>query len=428
MAHQEVNVTMANFESYYQKLIQDANDPFLRTAVEKALVNYKARKETWLKRITNIPDLAKELKKRRDEAMGHLEENLKKAIQIMQENGMKVYQAKDSQEACKIALDLIGNEKVITKVKSLTTEEIGLNEYLEEHGKQIWETDVGAVLLQVAHRKAAHPTGVSISVPKEVFAEYFSKLAGKQLPPDPNVLVNFVRDFIRQKCLESKVAVSGANAITADTGSIYIVTNEGNDRLVTSLPDKHIIIAGIDKVMPDRDTANLYCQVMPLYTTGHATTQYITQIMGISSSSDIERLSVKPAAGPAEIDVILLDNGRRRMVQDPDFKEAFRCLRCGTCLYDCPVWNLVAHDFGEHVYMGGLGVPLTLFSLGLDAVATQALSCTQCGRCKEVCPMEIDTPKLIRKTRNMMLKNKITPKQINAMLNNVIEKGSPYVR
>jgi L-lactate dehydrogenase complex protein LldG len=116
------------------------------------------------------------------------------------------------------------------------------------------------------------------------------------------------------------------------------------------------------------------------------------------------------------------------MVEDPDFKEAFKCLRCGTCLYDCPVWNLVAHDFGEHVYMGGLGVPLTLFSLGLDAVATQALSCTQCGRCKEVCPMEIDTPKLIRKTRNMLLRNKITPKQINAMLTNVVEKGSPYVR
>ncbi|WXG47362.1 MAG: LUD domain-containing protein [Candidatus Atabeyarchaeum deiterrae] len=419
---------MADFDSYYQKLLKDANDPFLRTAVEKAITNYRVRKETWLKRVTNIQDLAKELKNRRREALDHLEENIKKAVEIMQENGMKVYQAKDAHEACSKTLELIGNEKLVTKVKSLTTEEIGLNEFLEEHGIEIWETDVGAVLLQVAHRKAAHPTGVSISVPKEVFAEYFSKLAGRKLPPDPNVLVAFVRDFIREKSIKSKVAVSGANAITADTGTVYLVTNEGNDRLVTSLPEKHIIIAGIDKVMPDRDTANLYCQVMPLYTTGHATTQYITQIMGISSSSDIERLSVKPAAGPAEIDVILLDNGRRKMAQDADFKEAFTCLRCGTCLYDCPVWNLVAHDYGEFTYMGGLGVPWTLFTLGLDSVATQAFSCTQCGRCKEVCPMEIDTPKLIRKTRSLLINNKTVPKQISAMLNNTIEKGSPYIR
>jgi len=308
-----------NFEAYYQKLIQDANDTFLRTAVEKSLTNYKERKVASLKRIKNIPDLAKELEKRRKDSREHLEENIKKAIEVVEANGMKVYQANDAEEACKKTLELIGNEKLVTKVKSLTTEEIGLNEYLEEHGIEIWETDVGAVLLQVAHRKAAHPTGVSISVPKEVFADYFSKLAGRQLPPDPKVLVAFVRDFIREKCFQSKVAISGANAITADTGTIYLVTNEGNDRLVTSLPDKHIIIAGIDKIMPDRDTANLYCQVMPLYTTGHYTTQYITQLMGISSSSDIERLSVKPAAGPAEIDVILLDNGRRKMAADPDF-------------------------------------------------------------------------------------------------------------
>jgi L-lactate dehydrogenase complex protein LldG len=419
---------MPNFDAYYQKLIQDANDSFLRTAVEKALVNYKERKIASLKRIKNIPDLAKELEKRRKDSRDHLEENIKKAVEVLEANGMKVYQVRDAEEACKKTLELIGNEKLVTKVKSLTTEEIGLNEFLEENGIEIWETDVGAVLLQIAHRKAAHPTGVSISVPKEVFADYFSKLAGRQLPPDPKVLVAFVRDFIREKCFQSKVAISGANAITADTGTIYIVTNEGNDRLVTSLPDKHIIIAGIDKIMPDRDTANLYCQVMPLYTTGHYTTQYITQLMGISSSSDIERLSVKPAAGPSEIDVILLDNGRRKMATDPEFKESFICLRCGTCLYDCPVWTTVAHDFGEYTYMGGLGVAWTLFTSGPKEVATQAFSCTQCGRCKEVCPMEIDTPKIIRKTRSLLLRSNTVPKQINAMLSNVVQKGSPYAR
>jgi L-lactate dehydrogenase complex protein LldG len=394
--------------------------------VEKALTNYNERRADSLKRIKNIPDLAKELEKRRKDSAEHLEENVKKAIEVLEANGMRVYQADNAEEACRKTLELMGNEKLVTKVKSLTTEEIGLNEYLEEHGIEIWETDVGAVLLQVAHRKAAHPTGVSISVPKEVFATYFSKLAGKQLPPDPKILVSFVRNFIREKSLQSRVAISGANAITADTGTVYLVTNEGNDRLVTSLADRHIIIAGIDKIMPDRDTANLYCQVMPLYTTGHYTTQYITQIMGISSSSDIERLSVKPAAGPAEIDVILLDNGRRKMATDPDFKESFICLRCGTCLYECPVWNIIAQDFGEHTYMGGLGVAWTLFTSGPDEVAAQAFSCTQCGRCKEVCPMEIDTPKIIRRTRGLLLKNKMIPKQISIMLSNVAQKGSPY--
>ena len=400
---------MVELQTYFKDLAEKSNETFLQTAIVRSRTHYLTRKEKNLQKLKNIQEWVKQLKDIRHATLDRLPELVKEAKQAMEDRGMHVYMAKDGNEANKIVLDLCKNwnAKTMVKGKSIASEEIEMNEHLKEHGITAWETDVGALLLQIMNGKAMHPTGVSIAVPREIAAKYFSDLAGKELPPDPPTLVAFVREFVRKKVWEADVGFSGANAITADTGSIYLLTNEGNGRLVTSVPPKHIVLAGIEKVMPNRDAADLYVKVMPVYTTGADAIIYLSVIGGISTSNDIERISVYPASGPNEVHVILLDNGRVALLKDPDFREILTCLKCGACLMECPLWNVVAGYFGEHVYMGGFGTVLTAFTRGLEAAVTQAFTCTLCGKCKDLCPMGIDIPEMIRKLRQKIVERKI---------------------
>jgi len=417
---------MVDFEGYYARISEAASDPRLQAAIDKAVDNYERKKKEWLERIGRIPEFAKALEGKRRADVEDLAKNVERATEVMRYNGMKVFHAKTADEARGIILDLIGAERLVMKVKSLTTEEIGLNEFLQSRGVEVWETDVGAVLLQLTHGKAAHPTGLCISTPKERFAEEFGKMAGREIGARPEDLVAYIREFVKDKIVGAKVAISGANAITADTGSIYLLTNEGNDRLVTSWPEKHIVVAGIDKVCPDREAADLYTRVMPFYTTGGGFTQYVSIITGISSSSDIERMSVRPACGPREIDVVLLDNGRSEMLASDDFRDALICLRCGACLLSCPVWRAIAQEYGESVYMGGMGTPLTLFTAGPEKAAPQAYTCLECGKCKEVCPVGIDVRHMIEKARELLAAKHLVPPIIESLKEKILTSGSPY--
>jgi len=409
---------MIDLDIYLRDLVKKSNDKILQTAILRSRREYLTRRDKNLRRLKNsnininIKDRVEELKAIRRANLERIPELIGVAKEAMEDHGMRVHIARDSVEANKIVADLCGNEgwnaELVVKAKSITSEEIELNKHLAEcTGITVWETDVGALLLQLMDGKAMHPTGVSIAVPSDVAAEYFSKLAGRRLPPDPQILVAFVREFIREKIMNADVGITGANAITADTGSIYLLENEGNIRLVTSIPEKQIVLTGIEKIMPNRDAADLYVQVMPVYTTGAEAITYLNIIGGISVSSDIERISVRPASGPDEIDVILLDNGRLELLKDHDFREILTCLKCGACLMECPLWNIVAGYFGEHVYMGGFGTIFTAFTKGLEAAVAQAFTCTLCGKCKDICPMGIDVPEMIRKLRQRIVEEGI---------------------
>jgi len=418
---------MTELETYFKGLVEKSNEAFLQTAIVRSRTHYLTRKEKNLQKLKSIQAWVEELKDARRATLDKLPELVEQAKQAMKDRGMNVYMAKDANEANKTILDLCENwnAKVMVKGKSIASEEIEMNQCLEEHGISVWETDVGALLLQIMNGKAMHPTGVSIAVPREIAAMYFSKLAGKELPPDPPTLVAFVREFVRKKVWEADVGFTGANAITADTGSIYLLTNEGNGRLVTSVPEKHIVLAGIEKVMPSRDVADLYVKVMPVYTTGADAIIYLSVIGGISTSNDIERVSVTPASGPKEIHVILLDNGRTALLKDQDFREILTCLKCGACLMECPLWNVVAGYFGEHVYMGGFGAILTAFTRGFEAAVPQAFTCTLCGKCKDLCPLGIDVPEMIRKLRQRIVETGIAEPH-ERMASNAKRTFNPY--
>jgi len=418
---------MTKLETYFKGLVEKSHEAFLQTAIVRARTHYLTRKEENLRKLENIQEWVKELQDARRATLDKLPELVRRAKQAMEDHGMNVYMARDGSEANKTILDLCEswNAKVMVKCKSIASEEVGMNKRLEERGITVWETDVGALLLQIMNGKAMHPTGMSIAVPREIAAKYFSKLAEKELPPDPPTLVSFVREFIRKKVWEADVGFTGANAITADTGSIYVLTNEGNDKLVTSVPPKHIVLAGIEKVMPSRDVADLYAKVMPVYTTGADAIIYLSVIGGISTSNDIERISVTPASGPKEVHVILLDNGRTALLKDQCFRETLVCLKCGACLMECPLWNVIAGYFGEHAYMGGFGAILTAFTEGFEAAVPQAFTCTLCGKCKDLCPMGIDVPEMIRKLRQRIVERGIaTPHE--RIASNVRRTFNPY--
>ena len=412
-------------EDYFNELVEVAWDEEHRGAVARAVERYLQRRARSMSKLM-VEEWARELREIRRSYLDRLEELVGMAKDAMEEQGMMVHEASTAEEARRLVYELLEDAQLLVKVKSLTSEEVELNEYLEERGVEVWETDVGAILLQLLKWRPSHPTGVSITVSKRRAAEAYSKLAGRRLPEDPAALVEFVRVFVREKALKARVGLTGANAIAADVGLIYVLTNEANDRLVTTLPDRLIVLAGIEKVMPDRQTCELYAKVIPVYATGGASVTFMSTI-GLSRSSDIERVVVAPASGPKEVHVVLLDNGRREMLRDPVFKEALRCIKCGGCLYFCPVWNVVAGFFsGGGPYMGGFGVPWTLYTRGLEAAALQAYTCTLCGRCRGVCPMEVDVPRMVLKVRELAASKGLLPPRLEEMAKAIAERGEPF--
>ena len=413
------------FEEHFDRLLGVAGDLEHREAIVRATQHYEARKRRSMERF-KVEEWARELRELRRGSLGRLMDLVREAMDAMRDQGMHVHWASTAEEARRIIYELVEGEEEVVKVKSLTTEEVDLNEYLEERGVKVWETDVGALLMQLLGWRPSHPTGVSITVPRQRAAEAYSRLAGRRLPDDPKQLVAFVRGFVRERALRARVGISGANAIAADTGLIYLLTNEANDRLVTTLVERHIVLAGIEKVMPDRYSCELYSKVMPVYATGGAFASF-TGTIGVSRSSDIERVVVSPASGPSELHVVLLDNGRTRMLEDPVFREALVCIKCGGCLYNCPVWRVVGGHFSsEGPYMGGFGVALTLFTRGLKAAALQAYTCTLCGRCRDECPMGVDVPGMVMRVRELAAVEGLVPEGIRRAADNIASTGSPY--
>ncbi|MGP3667284.1 MAG: LUD domain-containing protein [Candidatus Bathyarchaeota archaeon] len=417
-----------NFDKYFDDLTQKSYEAFLQRAIVRARTAYWDRRRVNFPKLKYVEKWCEELKGIRRVALDKFLDYVKMARDWMESRDIRTHWAKDAAEANKIIYELFSSwrAKKVFKVKSIASEEIGMNEYLEERGIKAWETDVGAVILQLMHGKAMHPTGVSIAVAREVAKEYLSKFLGKDLPADPAALTKATCDWVKKAVPEADAVFSGANAIVAETGEIWVLENEANGRLVLAQPKPYVCLAGIEKVYPTRYAALLYASIMPVYVTGAAAIDNITIIGGKSASNDIERVRVSPATGHEEIHVVFLDNGRTAMLKDPDFQVMLTCLKCGACLMDCPMWNTVAGYFGEHVYMGAFGIVWTAFTRSLEDAAPQAYTCVLCGRCKDMCPMGIDLPRLIKRLRQKLVEKGIVPQQLQVMSENILKYGSPY--
>lgn len=390
------------FNDYTKNLNKASKDENIKKAITRAVKSYRETTAETLNRFPHTPAMAEEVRELKTKSIANNSELLKQAMDSVERNKGKAFYAKDKQEALEMTAKIIGTGKTIVKGKSMLGEELSLREYLAEKGNEVWETDLGEFILQLNHEKPMHILSPSIHVPREQVAELFTKFFKKEVPPDIAQEVAVVREFLREKYFTADVGISGANVVAADTGAMVIIENEGNVRLSTGAPPVHIVVVGIEKIVPTFQDAMKVSEVTWRYAQ-YGVPGYVNIISGPSKTGDIEKVTTYGAHGPKEFYVIFVDNGRSDMAKEEEFSEALNCLRCGGCMYECPVFQVTAGHFG-HVYMSGIGAVWTAFVAGgLEKAAPLVFTCLRCGRCVERCPMKINVPAMMGKLRERVV-------------------------
>ena len=299
--------------------------------------------------------------------------------------GGRVHWASDAEEANGIVLEIANRHGVrsIVKSKSMVSEEIGLNHALEAAGIRAYETDLGEFIVQLAGQKPSHITAPALHMTKEEIAELFREKLGVDARPVPEELTELARQRLRGEFLDAGMGISGGNFLIAETGTLLIVTNEGNGRMSTTLPPVHVAVVGIEKVIPDWESAAVLLKLLARSTSGSKITAYNTCITGVREG------------GPKEFHLVLLDNGRSRILADEIAREALLCIRCGACMNICPVYNNVGgHAYGA-VYQGPIGAMLTPLLMGTRIAGGLPFASTLCGACAEFCPVMIPIPEIL---------------------------------
>lgn len=391
------------FEEYYDVLLRKAHDDNISLGLSRSVTAYRERKARALEKFPHTVELAKEVRHLKEDCIDRLDELVEKASAALEENGAQVYHAESADEALKIIGEIIGSGKVIVSGKTLTGDEVGLRQHLESLGNEFWETDAGEFIQQLRGEKPMHYLGPSLHVTREQVAELLTDLLGRDVPPDIPVEVKTIREFLRSKYFKADIGISGCNVLAADTGSVILLENEGNIRMSTTVPPIHIVLVGIEKVVPTFHDAFKVAEVVWRYG-GFTIPLYISSVSGPSATGDIEYTMVRGASGPLELHVVFLDNGRSTLARDPVLKEALYCIKCGGCLLECPIFQLAAGHYGGRGYFGGVGAILSAYmGGGFDEAAPIVYTCLRCGRCTEVCPQSIDLSKLIPELRHRIV-------------------------
>lgn len=363
------------------------------TALRKAFNSVKE------KQALNLPagftERKKRLKTARELCVGN-EELLAKAIANLKKNGIKVHLAKEKQEAIDIILNELGDEKLVVKSKSNVTKEIELTKALEKNGITVVETDIGDRILQLLGTKPSHPTGPVAHLSAKEIAKRLSAHYGVPLTGTPEEIVKAVRDDVISNINKARIGITGANAITAEEGSILMTHNEGNIYEVMR-KEKHIVVTSIDKIYPDIEDAVNMIKILSFNATGSIIPSFLEVITGVSRTADVEKKFIKGVHSPSEITLILVDNKRSELARN-GFKELLYCIGCGNCLIYCPMYNTVGNEYAIDNNLGGKGI--AYYSLSNNEKNEKLELCLACGKCKENCPLELDIPAIIRNIRS----------------------------
>lgn len=330
----------------------------------------------------------------------HALENLDYYLELLHdrvtEAGGQVHFARDAAQANAIVAEIARSRgvKIATKSKSMVSEELDLNHTLESNGVDVYETDLGEYIIQLAGESPSHLVAPALHKTKEQVSELFHQELGVPLTDDIEEMARVARQVLREKFLSADLGISGANFLVAETGSLVIITNEGNGRLCTSAPRIHVGITGMEKVIPSLQDLAVFLRLLPRSATGQRLTSYVSMVTGPRRSEDED--------GPEEFHLVLVDNGRSRLLADPELREALYCIRCGACLNICPVYGKIGgHAYGW-VYPGPIGAIVSPTLVGLKEAKDLPHASSLCGACREVCPIKIDIPRMLLHLRHRL--------------------------
>ena len=369
-----------------------------RRIINYNIGKYDAAVDKGLSRIINLENAKKKGHVIKWRVMENLDKILPEFEANFQKRGGKVIWANDAEEANREILNILqkAGAKTVVKSKSMVTEEIQLNEFLEQNHIESLETDLGEYIVQLLGQKPYHIVTPAMHLSKEDIAKLFNERFGTPIDATPEQLTQKARELLREKYVRADAGITGANFLIADTGSIAISENEGNARLSTSFPKIHIAVVGIEKIIPSITDLDLFWPMLATHGTGQNLTVYNTILSGPRKPDEID--------GPEEMYVILLDNGRTNLLAQKDQRQALYCIRCGACLNACPVYKNIGGHTYETTYSGPIGSIISPHMNGMEEFKHLSYASSLCGKCTEVCPVKIDIHKMLLLNRRDAVK------------------------
>src|SRR6266480_4379032 len=385
-----------------ERAAQALGDRFLHEALDIATTRFIALRRDAFGDFPEGEQLRDRARAIKEATLQRLDAHLETLVANIERLGGHVHFATTAEDARAIILDIARRTgaRMAVKSKSMATEEIHLNDALQAIGVTPVETDLGEYIIQLAHERPSHIIAPAIHKTKGQVAELFSRELKRPAEPDPEALTRIARGELREKFLQADLGITGANFAVADSGTIVLVTNEGNGRMVTTLPRVHIAVMGVEKVVPSMTDLMVFLAILATSATGQKLSVYTTLVRGPRRAGELE--------GPDEFHLVLLDNGRIDQLAGP-LREALYCLRCGACLNVCPVYRQIGgHAYG-HTYPGPIGILLTAMLNGPGPVKELAHASSLCGACADACPVRIDIPRMLIELRREVDERKIAP-------------------
>lgn len=383
--------TTIPFQELYDRALEDTQQS---TSLSNFQTSWRTTRD---ERFTEV-DFGEQrslMKAAKQEAIDNLDQYLDQFIAAAKQSGATVHLAATAQDANDIVRRIAAERdvKLVAKSKSMVSEELFLNDALAEDGIEAVETDLGEWIVQLRNERPSHMVMPAIHLSRKQVGDVFSDYFGREISRDDvSEQVSVARDEIREVFFQAGMGITGANALIAESGTVMMVTNEGNGRLTSSIPPVHVVLAGIEKLVPTFEDAMTQLRLLARNATSQRITSYTTFIQG-------------PTPGH-EQHIVLVDNGRRKMHELPEFRDALHCIRCAACANVCPPYREVGgHVFG-HVYTGAIGLVVTPFLHSLDDIAGPQSLCLSCNACEIVCPVDIPLPRQILDVRDMVVQQK----------------------
>ncbi|MGX2947634.1 LutB/LldF family L-lactate oxidation iron-sulfur protein [Frederiksenia canicola] len=388
--------------AFKKRVDNQIQNEMMRKALIKAQETIGANRQKMVDELGNWEewrDLAKQI---RNHVLANLDAYLYQLSEKVQKNGGKVFFAETAEEATayirQVALEK--NAKKIVKSKSMVTEEIGLNEVLEKEGMKVVETDLGEYLLQIVGDKPSHIVVPAIHKDRYKIRQELHEAVGYQGSEQPEEMNAFVRKVLRQDFLEADIGISGCNFAVAETGSVCLVTNEGNLRLATTVPKTHIAVMGMERLAPTFQEVDVLITMLARSAVGAKLTAYNTWLTGPRLEGETD--------GPEDFHLVIVDNGRSKILES-EFQEVLRCIRCGACLNTCPAYRQIGgHGYGS-IYPGPIGSVISPLLGGYEEFKELPYACSLCTACNSVCPVKIPLAQLILKHREHIAESGMTP-------------------